>query len=192
MLLSAYQALVMALQNRYQRRRMYTRIALGKNSAMDVVAGESSGSRGQLLLLYPLLFAMQAWQFTVGVLVAHRTWPALLSHEGWLEMERCSSDLRGMRGTFLCGAVYAYMAAMNFANTVATITEKTASASGGGGGASGRRRRRTTGGGGGSGSAASSPAKGGAPAGEVAAVAAAAVAADGTADGGGGGGNKGA
>lgn len=47
----------MFVQNRYQRRRMYTRIALGKNSAMDVVSGESSGSSGQLLLLYPLLFS---------------------------------------------------------------------------------------------------------------------------------------
>ena len=45
----------MLVQNLYQRRRMYTRIALGKNNAMDVVSGESSGSSGQLLLLYPLL-----------------------------------------------------------------------------------------------------------------------------------------
>jgi hypothetical protein len=34
----------------------YTRIAMGKNTAMDVVTGESSGTSGQLLLLYPLLF----------------------------------------------------------------------------------------------------------------------------------------
>ena len=46
----------MVLQNRYQRRRMYTRIALGKNSKMDVVAGESSGTSGQLLMLLPLFF----------------------------------------------------------------------------------------------------------------------------------------
>jgi hypothetical protein len=30
-----------------------------------------------------------------------------------------------MRGTFLCGCIYAYLAVMNFINTVATITEKT-------------------------------------------------------------------
>lgn len=36
---------------------MYTRIALGKNTVMDVVAGESSGSIGQLFILYPLLFS---------------------------------------------------------------------------------------------------------------------------------------
>jgi hypothetical protein len=44
------------LQLRYQRRRMYTRIALGKNSALDVVSGEASGATGQLLVLYPMLF----------------------------------------------------------------------------------------------------------------------------------------
>ncbi len=53
---SAFQAIVMIVQNNYQRRRMYTRIALGKDTAMAVVSGESSGSTGQLLLLYPMLF----------------------------------------------------------------------------------------------------------------------------------------
>lgn len=67
---------------------------------------------------------MQVWQFIVGAHVAVRTWPALLASEGWLEMERCQSDLRGMRGTFLCGCIYAYMAVMNFINTAATITDK--------------------------------------------------------------------
>ena len=38
---SAAQGVVMILQNRYQRRRMYTRIALGRNAAMDVVSGVS-------------------------------------------------------------------------------------------------------------------------------------------------------
>jgi hypothetical protein len=41
-------------------RRRYTRVAVGKSRAMDVVTGESSGSSGQLLLLYPLLF--REWQ----------------------------------------------------------------------------------------------------------------------------------
>ena len=60
----------MMVQNRYQRRRMYTRIALGKNRAMDVVSGESSGGTGQLLFLYPLLFALQILQCWIGVLSA--------------------------------------------------------------------------------------------------------------------------
>lgn len=45
---------------------MYTRIALGKNSAMDVVSGESSGGQGQLLILYPLLFALQILEIYIG------------------------------------------------------------------------------------------------------------------------------
>lgn len=45
---------------------MYTRIALGKNAAMDVVSGESSGAYGQLFILYPMLFALQAFQLLIG------------------------------------------------------------------------------------------------------------------------------
>ena len=56
----------MMLQNRYQRRRMYTRIALGKNRAMDVVSGETSGGSGQLIILYPLLFGLQLGQCWIG------------------------------------------------------------------------------------------------------------------------------
>ncbi len=63
---------------------MYTRIALGKNSAMDVVSGESSGSHGQLLLLYPLLFLLQGLQMYIGGLMMTHTYPALLSTEGFL------------------------------------------------------------------------------------------------------------
>ena len=68
MLWSVFQAVVMLVQNRYQRRRMYTRIALGKNSAMDVVSGESSGTSGQLLLLYPLLFCALSFCCVVCVM----------------------------------------------------------------------------------------------------------------------------
>lgn len=67
MLWSAFQALVMLVQNRYQKRRMYTRIAMGKNSAMDVVSGESSGSAGQLMVLYPMLFRKFNCQSAFGV-----------------------------------------------------------------------------------------------------------------------------
>jgi hypothetical protein len=56
------QGAVIVMQNRYQRRRMYTRIALGKSSAMDVVGGETSASTGQLWVLYPMLFALQGLQ----------------------------------------------------------------------------------------------------------------------------------
>ena len=59
------QGIVMMLQNRYQRSRLYTRIALGKAGSMDVV-GEGANFSGQLKLLIPLLFALQAWQFRLS------------------------------------------------------------------------------------------------------------------------------
>lgn len=121
---SIFQAVVMLVQNRYQRRRMYTRIALGKNSAMDVVAGESSGGSGQLLLLYPLLFILQASQIALGIEVAWRTFPAMLSLEGYLDPEHRLSDLRGSRGVFVTGLTFAALGVMNFLNTVATMLAK--------------------------------------------------------------------
>lgn len=124
LLWSSFQAMVMMVQNRYQRRRMYTRIALGKNSAMDVVGGESSGEQGQLMLLYPLLFVLQAWQAVLGVRIAYNTFPALLNKEGWLDMEHSDSDLRGMRGTFFTASVFAILAVMNFYHTLATMRQK--------------------------------------------------------------------
>ena len=33
---------------------------------MDVVSGESSGGQGQLLILYPLLFALQLLEMWIG------------------------------------------------------------------------------------------------------------------------------
>lgn len=68
----------------YQRTRLYTRIALGKARAMDVVSGESSGNFGQLVLLYPLLFWLQALQANIGVSIMLRGYGALFSPEGWL------------------------------------------------------------------------------------------------------------
>ena len=121
---AAMQAVVIVLQNRYQRRRMYTRIALGKNSAMDVVSGESSGAHGQLLLLYPILFAMQGLQAYIGwEMVTHTAW-ALLSPEGFLDPEKKESDLWGSRGVALAGGMMMFMAGKNFVNTVATIVGK--------------------------------------------------------------------
>nr|XP_027081896.1 uncharacterized protein LOC113704290 isoform X3 [Coffea arabica] len=51
------QGVAMILQNRYQRQRLYTRIALGKAKRMDVVWGETAGVDGQLWPFYPILFA---------------------------------------------------------------------------------------------------------------------------------------
>ena len=77
----------------YQRTRLYTRIALGKARAMDVVSGESSGNFGQLLLLYPLLFWLQALQANIGVSMMLRGYGALFSPEGWLVRRMPGSGL---------------------------------------------------------------------------------------------------
>jgi hypothetical protein len=74
---SAAQGSVMLLQNSYQRKRTYTRIALGRASAMDVASGESGGTSGQLRLLFPLLFALQAAQAANGVAVLAVAWDSV-------------------------------------------------------------------------------------------------------------------
>ncbi|XP_030951651.1 uncharacterized protein LOC126713138 isoform X2 [Quercus robur] len=61
------QGVAMLLQNRYQRQRLYTRIALGKAKRMDVVWGETAGVDGQLWLLCPILFILQV--FFCGILL---------------------------------------------------------------------------------------------------------------------------
>lgn len=60
----------------------------------------------------------------LGIQVATKTWPAMLNKEGWLELEPTQSDLRGMRGTFILGCIFTFLAIMNFLNTVAVITDK--------------------------------------------------------------------
>jgi len=74
---SAAQGAIMLLQNSYQRKRTYTRIALGRASAMDVASGESGGTSGQLRLLFPLLFALQAAQAANGVAVLAVAWDSV-------------------------------------------------------------------------------------------------------------------
>jgi len=103
---------------------MYTRIALGKNSAMDVVSGESSGGQGQLLILYPMLFALQGLEMYIGAEMMAMTWRSLLSPEGYLDMEAHDSDLRGSRGVFLAGGLTLYMGVLNMLNTFATMYDK--------------------------------------------------------------------
>lgn len=120
------QAAVIIVQNRYQRRRMYTRIAMGKTCSLDVVCGESSGAHGQLLLLYPLLFSLQALQSYIGTEMIVGTYWAVLSTEGYTDFERKDTDLWGSRGVFLAGLMMMYMGAMNFSNTIATIARKKA------------------------------------------------------------------
>ncbi|XP_066352500.1 uncharacterized protein [Miscanthus floridulus] len=102
------QGFVMMLQNRYQRQRLYTRIALGKAKRMDVVWGETAGVEGQLLLLCPLLFLLQGFEGYVGFLLL-RT-----AHTGVVPEWQ----------VVVCGILLIAMAIGNFANTVDTLMAK--------------------------------------------------------------------
>lgn len=120
------QAAIILVQNRYQMRRMYTRIALGNQSAMDVVGGESSGGEDLLGILYPLLFALQGVQGWAGIIMIKQTFWSVLTLEGLLDWEREGSDLWGSRGFFIVGCLMLFMDVNNFLHTVATIREKRA------------------------------------------------------------------
>ncbi|XP_024385130.2 uncharacterized protein, partial [Physcomitrium patens] len=102
------QGVAMLLQNCYQRKRLYTRIALGKAGRMDVVWGETSGVKGQLWILYPVLFTLQAFQCYIG---------ALLLQTAIVE-DNCEWQM------VVCGLLLIAMAFGNFFNTIATLVTK--------------------------------------------------------------------
>ncbi|KAL2556422.1 TMPIT-like protein [Forsythia ovata] len=102
------QGVAMILQNRYQRQRLYTRIALGKARRMDVVWGETAGVEGQLLLLCPILFILQGFEAYVGVLLLKTALAGVISE--WQ--------------VITCGILLIIMAVGNFANTVQTLATK--------------------------------------------------------------------
>ncbi|XP_076951996.1 uncharacterized protein LOC143625582 [Bidens hawaiensis] len=102
------QGVVMLLQNRYQRQRLYTRIAMGKSRRMDVVWGETSGVKGQVWLLLPLLFVLQAFEAYVGVLLLQTAMVGVVS-----EWQVVTS-----------GILLIIMAVGNFVNTVQTLVQK--------------------------------------------------------------------
>lgn len=118
------QGLVMLLYNRFQRRRMYTRIALGKASPMEVVGGESSGTSGQLKLLYPLLFFLQAYQVHVGasLVLLHRE--IMLSARGWLRAAEDQTAVVNGRGSFFLGTIFVVLGLGNLYNTFITLVQK--------------------------------------------------------------------
>ncbi|EPS74373.1 hypothetical protein M569_00383, partial [Genlisea aurea] len=105
------QGVAMLLQNRYQRQRLYTRIALGKARRMDVVWGETAGVEGQLLLLFPILFILQGFEAYVGILFLKTAVKA---------GRELSSDWQVM----ISGVLLIAMAVGNFANTVQTLVTK--------------------------------------------------------------------
>ncbi|XP_059662078.1 uncharacterized protein LOC132308108 [Cornus florida] len=102
------QGVAMLLQNRYQRQRLYTRIALGKAKRMDVVWGETAGVDGQLWLLCPILFTLQGFEAYVGLLLLK---PALVGFVSEWQV-------------IFCGVLLVLMAVGNFTNTVETLMAK--------------------------------------------------------------------
>ncbi|XP_057535306.1 uncharacterized protein LOC130813485 isoform X1 [Amaranthus tricolor] len=102
------QGVAMLLQNRYQRQRLYTRIALGKAKRMDVVWGETAAERGQLWLLCPILFILQGFEAYVGLLLLQTALAGVSSE--WQVV--------------FCGFLLVLMAVGNFANTVQTLLVK--------------------------------------------------------------------
>ena len=119
------QGLIMMFQNRYQSRRLYRQIALGRNKTMDVVSAESSPAKGHLLALYPALFAMQGLQFTCAVQAMAYSYGDFFQAKGWLDDVPSSTDLRSSRGVFICGVLFMALALGNFISTIATIISKT-------------------------------------------------------------------
>ncbi|XP_047338196.1 transmembrane protein 120 homolog isoform X2 [Impatiens glandulifera] len=102
------QGVVMLLQNRYQRQRLYTRIAMGKARRMDVVWGETAGVKGQLWLLAPILFILQGFEAYVGTLLLGTAFDTSVSE--WQ--------------VITCGIILIIMAVGNFVNTVQTLLAK--------------------------------------------------------------------
>ncbi|CAI0441870.1 unnamed protein product [Linum tenue] len=102
------QGVAMLLQNRYQRQRLYTRIALGKAKRMDVVWGETAGVDGQLWLLCPILFILQGFEAYVGLQLLMTAFVRVVTE--WQ--------------VIFCGFLLVLMAVGNFFNTVQTLLTK--------------------------------------------------------------------
>ncbi|KAG5533964.1 hypothetical protein RHGRI_027977 [Rhododendron griersonianum] len=104
------QGVAMLLQNRYQRQRLYTRIAMGKARIMDVVWGETAGVEGQLWLLAPILFISQGFEAYVGMLLLKAALVGVISE--W--------QVR----VITSGILLIIMAVGNFLNTVQILGAK--------------------------------------------------------------------
>jgi hypothetical protein len=105
------QGVVMHLQNRYQRFRMYTRVAVGKSSPMDVSSIES-GSR--LKLLWPLLLFLQSMQLVFGCQVLIK----------WFkEYARNGHGLKEWQA-LVAGSLFVIMALGNGNSTIMTFIRK--------------------------------------------------------------------
>ncbi|KAI3854450.1 hypothetical protein MKX03_036473 [Papaver bracteatum] len=93
------QGVAMLLQNRYQRQRLYTRIALGKAKRMDVVWGRNCWCR---------------WSIVVG----------FEAYVGLLLLKTAMVGVVSEWQVIVCGVLLVLMAVGNFANTVQTLMAK--------------------------------------------------------------------
>ncbi|GMP25131.1 hypothetical protein CsSME_00002144 [Camellia sinensis var. sinensis] len=122
------QGVAMLLQNRYQRQRLYTRIALGKARRMDVVWGETAGVDGQLWLLAPILFILQViCAVQMPVLGTMPTKDHINGFELYVGILLLKTALAGVVSEWqvvTCGVLLIVMAVGNFANTVQTLVAK--------------------------------------------------------------------
>ncbi|GMP35208.1 hypothetical protein CsSME_00007749 [Camellia sinensis var. sinensis] len=130
------QGVAMLLQNRYQRQRLCTHIALARR--MDVVWGETAGVNGQLWLLAPILFILQGFEAYVGMLLLKVALAGVVSE--WQHPSNNDMDLFSNIGSYptiriailitmlilvvTCGVLLIVMAVGNFANTVQTLVAK--------------------------------------------------------------------
>ena len=64
---------------------------------------------------------MQIAIVVAGVEMVLATAGAFGSAEGWLELERHESDLRGSRGVAIAGLLMLFMGILNFKNTVRRV-----------------------------------------------------------------------
>ena len=108
---------------------------------MDVVAADGSGMRGQVLLLIPVLWALQGWELWLGVsllrdqlLAAFATnaagatlgeqLAALFSHPDEGVGSSAASIVPGSGQLWLCGVLLSVIAVGNLHTTTVTLVNK--------------------------------------------------------------------
>ncbi|KHG13751.1 Transmembrane protein [Gossypium arboreum] len=102
------QGAALLLLNRYQRRRLYTRISLGKSNSMNVARRETTGVDCQLWVLCPVLFVMQGFEAYVGLLLLKTAFARVVTE--WQ--------------IIFCGIILVILAVGNFINTAQTLMAK--------------------------------------------------------------------
>nr|GFA03280.1 transmembrane protein 120 homolog [Tanacetum cinerariifolium] len=125
------QGVAMLLQNRYQRQRLYTRIALGKARRMDVVWGETAAGK-ELRKRLAASFICSEWRkfsfekFSDNYYnsIAYTDDPAFEAYVGVLLLQTAVAGVISEWQVITCGILLIIMAVGNFANTVQTLVLK--------------------------------------------------------------------